>query len=162
RTPHCRYVLLGLGKLGGREISYHSDLDLLLVYEADGQTAGGPEPTANSYYFTDLAQRIIRVMSQPGPMGRLYKVDMRLRPTGQSGPLAGPLCEFERYFATSTAQFWERQSLARARVVRGEPGFAVEVTAAVHRAMLGRAWGAGLIDEVRGMREKLESTATAR
>src|SRR5207253_2851002 len=86
-TPACRYALLGLGKLGGREISYHSDLDLLLVYEGEGATSGGREPTANSYYFTDLAQRVIRTTSRMGPMGRLYAVDMRLRPTGKSGSL---------------------------------------------------------------------------
>src|SRR5262249_7218559 len=61
RIPHCQYVLLGLGKLGGREISYHSDLDLLLVYEAEGQT-DGPEPVPNSQFFTELAQRVIRAM----------------------------------------------------------------------------------------------------
>jgi glutamate-ammonia-ligase adenylyltransferase len=158
----CRYVLLGLGKLGGREISYHSDLDLLLVYEGEGTTTGGREPTTNSYYFTDLAQRVIRTTSRMGPMGRLYAVDMRLRPTGKSGSLVLPLGEFERYFANGGAQLWERQSLARARVVRGDPAFAAEVLAAVHRAVLGRGWHPGLADEIRQMRQKLEATAPAR
>ncbi|MDB5311751.1 MAG: glnE [Gemmataceae bacterium] len=160
----CRYVLLGLGKLGGREISYHSDLDLLLVYEADGRThADGPaEPTANSYYFTELAQRVIRMLGTMGPMGRLYAVDMRLRPTGKSGSLVLPLAEFDRYFASGAAQLWERQSLGRARVVRGEPEFAAEVTARVRAAMLGGPWSARVADEVRRMREKLEATASPR
>src|SRR5207253_15372 len=83
----CRYALLGLGKLGGREISYHSDLDLLLVYEADGSTDRG-EP--NSQFFTELAQRVGNTLSRYGPMGRLYAVDMRLRPTGESGALVIP------------------------------------------------------------------------
>src|SRR6202007_3117402 len=88
-----RWVLLGLGKLGGREMSYHSDLDLILVYEGDGRT-GPPaganrfdryELTDNFHFFTELAQRIIKVTSFWGPMGRLYLVDMRLRPAGRSG-----------------------------------------------------------------------------
>ena len=158
----CRYALLGLGKLGGREISYHSDLDLLLVYEADGTTAGGRESTANSHYFTELAQRLIRTMTTMGPMGRLYAVDMRLRPTGKSGSLVLPLCEFDRYFASGSAQLWERQSLARARVVRGDPAFAEEVMNHVRAAMLGRGWSPVIVDEVRAMREKLEATAGPR
>ena len=94
-----RYVLLGLGKLGGRELSYHSDLDLILVYEGDGRTGPPPgstrfdrfELTDNFHFFTELAQRIIKATSYLGPMGRLYQVDMRLRPTGKSGSLVMPL-----------------------------------------------------------------------
>jgi glutamate-ammonia-ligase adenylyltransferase len=158
----CRYVLLGLGKLGGREISYHSDLDLLLVYEEEGMTAGGPEATANSHYFTDLAQRVIRAMTTLGPMGRLYAVDMRLRPTGKSGSLVLPLAEFDRYVAGPGCQLWERQALTRARVVRGDPAFADEVMSHVQAAMLGAGWGPELADEIRAMREKLEATASPR
>jgi glutamate-ammonia-ligase adenylyltransferase len=155
----CPAVLLGLGKLGGREISYHSDLDLLLIYADDGTTMRGE---ANRLYFTELAQRVIRVASRMGPMGRLYEVDMRLRPTGKSGSLVLPLAEFRRYFAGAGCQLWERQALARARVVRGGPPFAEEVADAVRSAMLGPAWCPELTDEVRAMRQKLESTAGPR
>ena len=158
----CRYVLLGLGKLGGREISYHSDLDLLLVYETDGTTAGGEEATANSHFFTELAQRVIRTTSRMGPMGRLYAVDMRLRPTGKSGALVLPLAEFGRYFAGAGCQLWERQSLARARVVRGDPDFAGVVMSAVRAAMLGEPWCPRVVADIRAMREKLETTASPR
>lgn len=153
----CRYVLLGLGKLGGREISYHSDLDLLLIYESDGTTTLG-EP--HSQYFTELAQRIIRTMSQVGPMGRLYAVDMRLRPTGKSGSLVLPLAEFRRYFESPGCQLWERQSLGRARIVRGEAAFARDVEASLSYAMFARTWSAALVDELQAMRQKLESTAS--
>src|SRR5262249_26748424 len=95
----CRYALLGLGKLGGREMSYQSDLDLMLVYEGDGRTAAPPgssrfdefEWTDNFHYFTEFAQRVIKAASVLGPRGRLYHVDMRLRPTGKSGSLVIPL-----------------------------------------------------------------------
>jgi glutamate-ammonia-ligase adenylyltransferase len=170
----CPYVLLGLGKLGGREISYHSDLDLLLVYAADGYT-DRCEP--NRLYFTELAQRVIKTASRMGPMGRLYEVDMRLRPTGKSGSLVLPLCEFRRYFAGPACQLWERQALTRARAVCGDgapggepvggspraplPAFGSEVMDAVREAALGRP-SARLADEVRGMRQKLEATASPR
>jgi glutamate-ammonia-ligase adenylyltransferase len=159
RTPHCRYALLGLGKLGGREISYHSDLDLLLVYEADGTTDAGE---SNAQFFTELAQKIIRTASRMGPMGRLYAVDMRLRPTGKSGNLVLPLAEFQRYFSGKACMLWERQSLSRARVVRGDAGFTEEVRDAIRGAMLGKGWSPELADEIRGMRQKLEATANAR
>jgi glutamate-ammonia-ligase adenylyltransferase len=153
-----RYTILGLGKLGGREISYHSDLDLVLVYEADRREdvgAAGP-------YFTELAQRLIKAASTMGPMGRLYAVDMRLRPTGKSGTLVLPLCEFDRYFAGGGAQVWERQALTRARVVRGDPGFAAKAMASVRAAALGGGWSPAAADEVRRMREKLEAGTTLR
>ncbi len=155
----CRYALLGLGKLGGREISYHSDLDLLLVYEADGVTERGE---SNAQFFTELARRIGNAVSHYGPMGRLYEVDMRLRPTGKSGSLVLPLAEFRRYYEGSGCQLWERQSLSRTRVVRGEPAFAAEVMKAVDAAMLGKPWCPELADEVRSMRQRLEATANAR
>ncbi|AWM42012.1 Glutamate-ammonia-ligase adenylyltransferase [Gemmata obscuriglobus] len=155
----CPYVLLGLGKLGGREISYHSDLDLLLIYETDGTTSRGE---SNRLHFTELAQRVIKLMSHIGPRGRLYEVDMRLRPTGKSGSLVLPLAEFRRYFAGSACQLWERQALGRARVVRGAAAFAAEVTAVVRDAMLGPAWRPDVVEDVRAMRQKLESTAGPR
>src|SRR5205823_4968324 len=101
-----RYVLLGLGKLGGREMSYHSDLDLILVYEGDGRTLPPPgssrfdtfELTDNFHFFSELARQIIRMTSQMGPMGRLYQVDMRLPPTGKSGSLVIPLSQFARCY----------------------------------------------------------------
>lgn len=166
----CRYAVLGLGKLGGREISYHSDLDLLLVYEADGRTVLAPdadplapfESTTAAHYFTELVQRTIRALSHPGPLGRLYAVDMRLRPTGKSGALVLPLAEFERYFASADCQLWERQALTRARVVRGEPAFAARVGAAVRAAVQGVAVTAAVGNEVRAMRARLEATARPR
>ena len=157
-NAHRHYCLLGLGKLGGREISYHSDLDLVLVYEADSREHAG----AAGPYFTELAQRLIKAASTMGPMGRLYAVDMRLRPTGKSGTLVLPLCEFDRYYAGGGAQVWERQALTRARVVRGDPDFAAKAMASVRAAAVGGGWCPAAADEVRRMREKLEAGTTLR
>lgn len=161
-----RYVLLSLGKLGGRELSYHSDLDLVLIYEGDGRT--GPPPgasrfdkyqeTDNFHYFTEIGQRIIKAMSYLGPMGRLYQVDMRLRPTGKSGSLVCPLVEFDRYYSESDAQLWERQALTRARVVYGDSAFGQDVMSAVARGAYGIDWRPELVEEVHAMRDRLEAS----
>jgi glutamate-ammonia-ligase adenylyltransferase len=165
-----RYVFLGLGKLGGRELSYHSDLDLILVYEGDGRTAPPPgssrfdqfELTDNFHFFTDFAQRVIKATSYLGPMGRLYQVDMRLRPTGKSGSLVSPLTEFRRYYEGGGAQLWERQALTRARVVYGDTDFGAEVMAAVGHGAYDLPWRPEVADEVGAMRERLEASRSER
>jgi glutamate-ammonia-ligase adenylyltransferase len=175
----CRFVILALGKLGAREMNYHSDLDLMMIYEGDGRT--GPregatrhdryEQTDNFHYFTELAQRIIKALSQLGPMGRLYAVDMRLRPTGKSGSLVLPLCELRRYFLGGAgsvahpeggAQLWERQALTRARVVFGDAEFAAAVREAVVEAAFSQPWRPEQADEIRDMRARLEASRPAR
>jgi glutamate-ammonia-ligase adenylyltransferase len=165
-----RYAILALGKLGGREMSYHSDLDLILVYEGDGKTgfpAGATrferfELTDNFHFFTELAQRIIKMMSYLGPMGRLYQVDMRLRPTGKSGSLVIPLTEFRRYYEDGGAQLWERQLLTRARVAYGDPEFAAEVGKVVAQGAYSLPWSAKVADEIHEMRERLEASRSDR
>jgi glutamate-ammonia-ligase adenylyltransferase len=170
----ARFALLALGKLGGRELNYHSDLDLLLVYEGDGRTAasrdarfGKIEQTDNFHFFTELARRIIRAMSFAGPMGQLYQVDMRLRPTGRSGSLVLPLEEFSRYYSADResaahpeggAQLWERQALTRARLVFGDADFGRQVIAAAEDAAYSPAWQSTFTDEVVAMRHRLESS----
>ena len=164
-SPGCRYALLGLGKLGGREISYHSDLDLLLIYEADGQTVpvgGVGDPTTNFHSFTELVQRAIKMAGRTGPLGRLYEVDMRLRPTGKSGSLVLPLEEFRRYFAGAGGQLWERQALTRARVLRGDPDFAADVSGAAREAILGKPFCRDVVREIRSMRSRMEASASPR
>jgi glutamate-ammonia-ligase adenylyltransferase len=169
-----RFALLALGKLGCRELCYHSDLDLLFVYEGDGRTS--PLPTApgqerqvstdNFHFFTELAQRLIRVTSAMGPMGRLYVVDMRLRPTGKSGSLVLPMSEFRRYFGCGghkgAAQIWERQAMTRARVVDGDGDFGAEVLAASAEAAYGPPWTAACVEAILTMRRRLDAGRSSR
>jgi glutamate-ammonia-ligase adenylyltransferase len=173
-----RFVILALGKLGAREMNYHSDLDLLMIYEGDGRTGRLPgatrhdrhDSTDNFHYFTELAQRIIKTLGHMGPLGRLYQVDMRLRPTGKSGSLVLPLSEFSRYFSTADspahpeggAQLWERQVLTRARVVFGDAAFAATVMAAVNVAVYDLPWQPAWIDEIASMRDRLEASRPER
>jgi len=170
-----RFAVLALGKLGGREMNYHSDLDLMMVYEGDGRTEPPPhatrferyERTDNYHFFTELAQHIIKATSYLGSMGRLYQIDMRLRPTGKSGSLVIPLCEFRRYFITQQdssahpeggAQLWERQALTRARIVHGDADFGREVMAAVAEGAYGLTWRPEIAEEILSMRERLQAS----
>ncbi|HQR06299.1 MAG TPA: bifunctional [glutamate--ammonia ligase]-adenylyl-L-tyrosine phosphorylase/[glutamate--ammonia-ligase] adenylyltransferase [Gemmatales bacterium] len=154
----CRYVLVGLGKLGGREMSYQSDLDLILIYEDDGQTQGS-ESTNNIHFFSELAQRVIKSLGQHSPLGRLYQVDMRLRPTGKSGSLVVPLEGFRKYYAEGSAQLWERQALTRGRVVSGDDLFGQQVIEVLHEAAYGPVWLPSMADEILTMRKRMEASS---
>ena len=143
----CDMVILALGKLGGREMNYHSDLDLVFLYEADGQTAFDFEQwqarsTSNQHFFSELAQRIIKTTSRLSAHGRLYEVDARLRPTGKSGSLAMSLAEFNRYYAEGDGQLWERQALCKARPIYGSPRAIRAATVAIQRAAFGTSLAA--------------------
>lgn len=146
----ARFAILGMGKLGAREMSYHSDLDLMLIRD-DSKAEGDP-------FFVEMMQRIIRTLSHMGTFGRLYKVDMRLRPTGAAGQLVSTLSEFEHYFAGGSARLWERQALTRARIVHGDPEFGAEVMSVVRHAAFGPAWRPEHVDEILEMRQRLESS----
>lgn len=186
-----RYVILGLGKLGGREMTYHSDLDLILIYEGDGRTMPPPgstrwdtfELTDNFHFFSELTRKIIKATSDMGPRGRLYQVDMRLRPTGKSGSLVIPLSEFERYYQEGAAQLWERQALSRARIVfvgqtslsadapahgagRQEcpphQDFAEHVMRTIGHLVYDLEWKPGIADEIMSMRGRVEASGSKR
>jgi glutamate-ammonia-ligase adenylyltransferase len=161
----CELVVLALGKLGGREPNYHSDLDLVFLYEADGSTTplrrGSTSTTSNTHFFSELGQRIIKTASQFGPHGRLYEVDPRLRPTGRSGALALPFDGFVRYFREGAGQLWERLALCKARVILGSPVAAERAMAAVVASIYCRPWRQEDVGEILAMRERLESSASA-
>jgi glutamate-ammonia-ligase adenylyltransferase len=163
----CRVAVIALGKLGSREMNYHSDLDLLIVYEGEGRSyppeGAKAEPTEAGPFYTEFAQRLIRMLGQPGPMGRLYQVDMRLRPAGGSGSLVLPLAEFRAYYGPGgPAQLWERQALTRGRVVHAEGDFDREVREALPEAAYGGGWRPQLAAEIAAMRERLEASRPAR
>ena len=171
----CQPVVLALGKLGGREPNYHSDLDLIFLFESGGYTKGrsrsmssntpflsGEDRTINSHFFSEFGQRLIRVCNQLGPFGRLYEVDARLRPTGKSGALAVSFDALARYFTEGPAQLWERQALCKARPVLGTEEACRHAMEIVHEAAYGTPWRSELATEIRHMRMRLEDTASRR
>ncbi len=128
RVRGGRTALLALGKLGGREMTATSDLDLIIVYDFDQDhpQSEGSRPLYGAQYFARLTQRLISALSAQTNYGALYQVDMRLRPSGRSGPVATSIHAFESY-QESEAWTWEHMALTRARVVAGSTGFAAKV-----------------------------------
>ncbi|MGQ0333413.1 bifunctional [glutamate--ammonia ligase]-adenylyl-L-tyrosine phosphorylase/[glutamate--ammonia-ligase] adenylyltransferase [Halomonas elongata] len=113
------FLIVGYGKLGGIELGYGSDLDLVFLHDGAGQgSTDGPRPIDNAVFFTRLGQRIIHLLTAMTPAGSLYEVDMRLRPSGNSGLLVSSLDAFADY-QRREAWTWEHQALVRARVVAG-------------------------------------------
>lgn len=131
-------AVLAMGKLGGQEMLPGSDLDIVLLYDhAAGAEAstGGAKSLAPSDYFIRLSHQIVAALSSPGAEGRLFEVDMRLRPTGNKGPVATRLASFETY-QVEQAWSWERMALTRARVVAGPAAFRKRVAQALRAAQL--------------------------
>ena len=120
--PGGRSAVVALGKLGGREMTAGSDLDLIVVYDADpaADVSDGRKPLNVSHYYSRLTQRLIAAVAAPTAEGVLYEVDMRLRPSGSKGPVATSLSAFTAYHRDS-AWTWEKLALTRARPVAGDP-----------------------------------------
>jgi len=156
-------VVLAMGKFGGREMNYASDLDVVFLYDHDGASLPrrrGGAGTSNAHFFGELAQRTMRVFNEFGPQGRLYEMDSRLRPSGRSGPPATSLAEFARYFAADgPAAVWERQALVKARVVAGSEAAAAEASRIIEAATYGRAWSVAEVESIRRMRYRMEEGA---
>jgi len=149
------FIIVGYGKVGGIELSYGSDLDLVFLHDAAANLeTDGERPIANTVFFNRLGQRIIHILNTFTPSGMLYEVDMRLRPSGNSGLLVSSLKAFEEY-QRKDAWTWEHQALVRARVVAGSPALA-ERFEQVRQVILGQARDtAALCKDVVEMREKM-------
>jgi glutamate-ammonia-ligase adenylyltransferase len=129
-------AVVALGKLGSREMTAGSDLDLILLYEFDEEKpeSDGRRPLYGAQYFARLTQRIISALTTPTNMGKLYDVDLRLRPSGRSGPVATSIASFVSY-QTTEAWTWEHMALTRARVVSSSLGFKRKVESAIGKAL---------------------------
>jgi len=161
-------VVLAMGKFGGREMNYHSDVDLVFLYDHEGTTAATPrtgrraDSTTNAHFFGELASRVLRSANAFGPQGRLYEMDSRLRPSGRSGASAISLDAFEAYFAEDgPAATWERQALTKARVAVGSSQARARVAGIIERAAYGHRWSGDEIAEIRRMRHRMEEGAAA-
>lgn len=125
-----RFSVLALGSLGGRELGFFRDLDLLFVYDGEGETDGRRALSA-AEWAGKLGQQVMWILSAPLAEGPCYEVDPRLRPSGNQGPLCVRLSAFEKYHATESA-LWERQALLRLRPVAGDADLASQVKAIAH------------------------------
>jgi len=156
RVPDGKAAVVAMGKLGGREMTAASDLDLILIYDfAPGATqSDGPRPLAPSQYYTRLTQRLISALSSPTAEGQLYQVDMRLRPSGQKGPLATQLSSFIEY-QTNEAWTWEHMALTRARVITGPPELRARIEQTIRDVLVRPRDRAKIAADVHDMRRRI-------
>ncbi|MGO9633908.1 MAG: bifunctional [glutamate--ammonia ligase]-adenylyl-L-tyrosine phosphorylase/[glutamate--ammonia-ligase] adenylyltransferase [Steroidobacteraceae bacterium] len=131
-----KVAVAGYGKLGGLELGYGSDLDLVFLHDSSGefQQTAGDRPLDNGVFFLRLGQRIVHLLTMHSAAGRLYEVDMRLRPNGKGGFLMTGIDAFERY-QQHDAWTWEHQALLRARAVGGDPGLCARFEAVRRRVL---------------------------
>jgi [glutamine synthetase] adenylyltransferase / [glutamine synthetase]-adenylyl-L-tyrosine phosphorylase len=148
-------VLMGMGSLGAHRLTAKSDLDMIVIYDAQGVEASeGKRPLAARLYYARLTQAMITAMTAPMAQGRLYEVDMRLRPSGSQGPVATSLASFESY-QKGEAWVWEHLALTRARVVAGPDDLGRDVES-LRSEILGQAREKGhVLTEVSAMRARL-------
>jgi glutamate-ammonia-ligase adenylyltransferase len=132
RIAGATSAIIALGRLGAREMTANSDLDLIVIYDFDQDhpTSDGKRPLYGAQYFARFTQRLISALTVQTNYGVLYQVDMRLRPSGRSGPLATQFDGFVSY-QEREAWTWEHMALTRARVVSGPPAFVVRIEAAI-------------------------------
>ena len=149
-------VVLGLGKLGSREMTLQSDLDLILICDAPDFAAqsDGDKPIDAERWFARLARRFISGLSAPTAEGDLFEVDTRLRPSGNAGPLVTKLAAFETY-QINNAWTWEHMALTRARVLAGHAELSTKVDAVVASVLTQSRDGAALVKDVTEMRARL-------
>ncbi|MEZ5923933.1 MAG: bifunctional [glutamine synthetase] adenylyltransferase/[glutamine synthetase]-adenylyl-L-tyrosine phosphorylase [Hyphomicrobiaceae bacterium] len=149
-------VVLAMGKLGGREMAANSDLDLIVIYDCpdDIRQSNGRRPLAVSQYYARLTQRLVSALTSPTAEGHLYEVDMRLRPSGHSGPVATHLTSFEEY-QRGAAWTWEHMALTRARVIAGSPSLKSRVEKAITDTLCLERQPATLANDVRDMRSRI-------
>jgi len=148
-------AVLGMGSLGAARLNAGSDLDLLVLYDAPGIEASvGRRPLPTRSYYARLTQALVTALTAPMAEGRLYEVDMRLRPSGRQGPVAVSLEAFESYQRTE-AWTWEHLALTRARVLSGAPDLAAEVEVLRRAILTEKAPGAKVLPDVAEMRARL-------
>ena len=159
----CEFSIIGMGKLGGGELNFSSDIDLLFVYEGDGETAGLTGPSgaligkvSNHEFFARLGESIIKAISELTSEGCVFRVDMRLRPEGRAGPLVYSLRGYELYYE-SWGQTWERMALIKARPVAGDRALGDAFLKLVAPFVYRRSLDYSAIGEIRAMKDRINA-----
>jgi len=155
---------VALGRLGGREPNYHSDLDAVFLYTAEGETrrrvGGHRATTTNERFFNQLAKGVVASINQRASGGQLYHLDSRLRPMGEEGLVAVPVDRFVRQFTQGTAPLWQRLALCKARAISGSPQQRKLADELIVRLIRETPWYPGMAKEIRDLRQRMEQTAS--
>jgi len=163
RVPGAGFVVVAMGKLGGCEMTASSDLDLVFVYDVPQgvEASDGPKRLSPTLYFARLAQRLIAALTTPTAAGALYEVDMRLRPTGNKGPVAVSLASFSAYHARESWT-WEHMALTRARLIAGPADLKAKVATEIRKRLTELREASAIITDARDMRARMAETFPGR
>ncbi len=158
----ARWCVIGLGKLGGGELNFRSDIDLMFVYSEDGASGGGRSEgiTLNEWY-SRWAERVIATIGEVSPAGTLYRVDTRLRPDGSSGALTRSLSSYLHYYETR-GEVWERQMLVKARPVAGDHSLGDALTGRLEPYIFPRTLTLSPRQEIRRVKSRILAHLAAR
>src|SRR5438552_3503316 len=157
------FCVFGMGKLGGQELNYSSDVDLIFLYTEEGyvfkerptRAQQSSKGLANHQFFKRLIEAFVAEITRMTPEGTLFRIDLRLRPEGDAGPLARSLSSYENYYA-QWGQTWERLMLIKARRVSGDPSLASEFFEMVQPFRYPRSLGERILREVAGTKQRIE------
>ena len=148
-------LILGMGKLGGQELNFSSDIDLIFTYPANGETQGGRRSTEHQQFFTKLGQKLIAALHQVSADGFVYRVDMRLRPFGDSGPLVLSFAAMEDYYQEQGRE-WERYAMLKARVLNPDGEHSTELQKLLRPFIYRRYIDFSAIESLRRMKQQIE------
>lgn len=155
KSINARFCVVSMGKLGGEEITYGSDLDLIFIYSGDGETKG-KHSVSNREYFSHLSSKVISALTSMTREGTVFKVDVRLRPSGSKGPLCQSV-EGVTSYIRDQADVWEFQSLTRARVIAGDESLGQEFMTTCRNLIYEGPLKDDLREKIRDMRKRMES-----
>lgn len=145
----AQFVVLGMGKLGGEELNFSSDIDLIFAYSEDGECE--KRGLSNNEFFVRLGQRLVQTLSEQTDEGFVFRVDLRLRPNGASGPLALSFDAMEQYYQVH-GRMWERYALIKARVVAGDALAGAELMNRLRPFVFRKYLDYGAVEEIRAMK----------
>jgi len=151
----ANFAVIGMGKMGGMELNYHSDLDIIYIYDHQGYTDGSKQ-ISNHEYFAKLGQKIIMILTTQTREGYVYKLDTRLRPSGNAGPLVTSLDSFKAYHRDE-AQVWERQALTKSRVVLGGDNLKEGIEEIIRHTVYGFSADEAVREEIHRLRMRMEN-----
>lgn len=145
-------VILGMGKLGGHELNFSSDIDLIFAYPEKGETEGGRKPLENQQFFTRVAQKLINALNKTTVDGQVFRVDMRLRPFGESGPLTLHFAAMEDYYQEQ-GRHWERFAMVKARILNAPDAYTEQLADILKPFTFRRYLDFTTIDSLRNMKQ---------